>query len=305
MTTLDLHVDVRPVTGRIGAEITGVDLSASLDDATVAQIRRALLEHRVVFFRDQALDSDGLVAFGERFGPVTNGHPTIPGPEHNPVVQDIQYPPGGARANSWHSDVSFVEHPPLGSILRAIEVPPHGGDTVWANTVAGYDDLPAELRSVADALWALHTNDFDYQVANAGADVDPDSLKDFQQQFASKVFKTRHPVVQLHPETGERALLLGAFAKSIEGLSSADSQRLLASFQESITKPENTVRWRWSPGDVAFWDNRTTQHYGVADFGDLTRRHERITISGGVPVSVEGRPSTALVGSDASFNRAA
>lgn len=305
MTTLDVRLDVRPLTGRIGAEIAGLDLSASLDDDTVAQIRRALLEHRVVFFRGQDLDSDRLVAFGARFGPVTNGHPTIPGPAHNPVVQDIQYPPGGTRANSWHSDVSFVEHPPLGSILRAIEVPEYGGDTVWANTVAGYADLPAGLRTAADALWALHTNDFDYQAANAGPEVDADALEEFQHQFASTVFKTRHPVVQLHPETGERALLLGAFAKSIEGLSSADSHRLLASFQESITKPENTVRWRWSPGDVAFWDNRTTQHYGVADFGDLTRRHERITISGGVPVSIEGRPSTSLVGDDASFHRAA
>ncbi len=300
----NLEFDVRPVTGRIGAEITGVDLT-SVDDDTIAAVRTALLEHRVVFFRDQDLDSHALVAFGEHFGPVTNGHPTIPGPEHNPVVQAIQYPPGGTRANSWHSDVSFVEHPPLGSILRAIVVPPYGGDTVWANTVAGYADLPAELRTAADALWALHTNDFDYQVANAGADVDPDSLEDFQHRFASTVFKTLHPVVQVHPETGERALLLGAFAKSIEGLSSADSQRLLASFQESITKPENTVRWRWSPGDVAFWDNRTTQHYGVADFGDLPRQHERITISGTVPVALDGRASKVLVGDDSSFTRAA
>lgn len=299
----NLDFDVRPVTGRIGAEITGVDLS-SLDDDTVGLVRGALLEHRVVFFRDQDLDSDRLVAFGERFGSVTNGHPTIPGPEHNPAVQDIQYPPGGARANRWHSDVSFVEHPPLGSILRAIVVPPYGGDTVWANTVAGYEDLPVELRTLADSLWALHTNDFDYQVANAGAGVDADALENFQSQFASTVFKTQHPVVQVHPETGERALLLGAFAQSIDGLSSADAQRLLASFQESITRPENTVRWRWSPGDVAFWDNRTTQHYGVADFGDLTRRHERITISGSVPVSTDGRASTVLVGDDASFTRA-
>ena len=305
MTSLDLHLDVRPVTGRIGAEISGIDLSSNLDDDTVAQIRRALLEHRVVFFRDQDLDTDGLVVFGERFGPVTNGHPTIPGPEYNPVVQEIQYPPGGARANNWHSDVSFVEHPPFGSILRALVVPPYGGDTVWANTVAGYSDLTPEFRTLADLLWAVHSNDFDYQVANAGAGVDPDALEDFRSKFASTVFKTRHPVVQVHPETGERAFLLGAFAKAIEGLPSADSQRLLAIFQESITRPENVVRWRWSPGDVAFWDNRTTQHYGVADFGDLLRRHERITISGDVPVSVDGRRSESLVGSDASFTRAA
>ncbi len=193
---------MRPVTGRIGAEISGVDLTGGLDDDTVAAIRTGLLEHRVVFFRDQDRDSDGLVAFAERFGPVTNGHPTIPGPKHNPVVQAIQYPPGRLRANSWHSDVSFVEHPPLGSILRAIVVPPHGGDTVWANTVAGYEDLPPELRTAADTLWSLHTNDFDYQVANASAEVDPDSLQDFQKRFASTVFKTLHPVVQVHPETG-------------------------------------------------------------------------------------------------------
>jgi alpha-ketoglutarate-dependent taurine dioxygenase len=300
----NLDVDVRPVAGRIGAEITGVDLSSDLDDGSVEQIRTALLEHRVVFFRGQDLDSERLIAFGERFGPVTNGHPTIPGPEHNPQVQDIQYPPGGARANSWHSDVSFVEHPPLGSVLRAIVVPPYGGDTLWANTVAGYEDLPAELRALADSLWAVHTNDYDYVVA-AAAGNDPDAAQEFRERFASTVFRTRHPVVQIHPETGERALLLGAFARAIEGISSADAQRLLAIFQESITSPENTVRWRWSPGDVAFWDNRTTQHYGVADFGDLPRQHERITISGSVPVSIDGRSSESLTGSDADFTRVA
>jgi alpha-ketoglutarate-dependent sulfate ester dioxygenase len=252
-----------------------------------------------VFFRDQDLDSDGLVAFGERFGPVTNGHPTIPGPEYNPLVQDIQYPPGGARANQWHSDVTFVEHPPFGSILRAIVVPPYGGDTVWANTVAGYTDLPTELRALADSLWALHTNEFDYSVITQNQA----AVDDFRARFASTVFKTRHPVVQVHPETGERALLLGGFARSIEGLSTADAQRVLAIFQDSISRIENTVRWRWTPGDVAFWDNRTTQHYGVADFGDLVRKHERITISGGVPVSVDGHTSESLVGSDAEFTR--
>ena len=298
----NLDFDVRPVAGRIGAEITGVDLASDLDDVTVKSVRAALLEHRVVFFRGQELDSDRLIGFGERFGPVTNGHPTIPGPEHNPHVQDIQYPPGGARANSWHSDVSFVEHPPLGSILQAIVVPPYGGDTLWANTVAAYQDLPAELRTLADSLWAVHTNDYDYVVA-AAAGTDSDAVEDFRARFASTVFRTRHPVVQVHPETGERALLLGAFARALEGFSTADTQRLLAIFQESITTPENTVRWRWSPGDVAFWDNRTTQHYGVADFGDLTRQHERITISGGVPVSIDGRSSESLAGSDADFTR--
>ena len=113
--------------------------------------------------------------------------------------------------------MSFVEHPPLGSILRAIVVPPYGGDTVWANTVAGYEDLPAELRTLADTLWAVHTNDFDYQVANAGAGVDPDSLEEFQDEFASTVFKTLHPVVQVHPETGERAFLLGSVRQGDRG----------------------------------------------------------------------------------------
>ena len=221
------------------------------------------------------------------------------------MVQEIQYPPGGARANNWHSDVSFVEHPPFGSILRALVVPPYGGDTVWANTVAGYSDLTPEFRTLADLLWAVHSNDFDYQVANAGAASIPTRSRTSGRSSRPRCSRRAHPVVQVHPETGERAFLLGAFAKAIEGLPSADSQRLLAIFQESITRPENVVRWRWSPGDVAFWDNRTTQHYGVADFGDLARRHERITISGGVPVSVDGRRSESLVGSDASFTRAA
>ena len=193
-----------------------------------------------------------------------------------------------------------MQHPPLGSILRAIVTPPYGGDTVWANTVAGYDDLPAELRAFAETLWAVHSNEFDYATVTETSE----GIDEFAKTFASTVFKTSHPVVQVHPETGERALLIGGFVRSIDCLSAADGQRILEILQASVTRIENTVRWRWSPGDVAFWDNRSTQHYGVADFGDLPRRHERITISGGVPVSVEGRPSVTLVGDDATFTTA-
>ena len=299
----NLDFDVRPVTGRIGAEITGVDLASDLDDVTVKSVRAALLEHRVVFFRGQELDSDRLISFGERFGPVTNGHPTIPGPEHNPRVQDIQYPPGGACANSWHSDVSFVEHPPLGSILRAIVVPPYGGDTLWANTVAGVSGPSGR---------AAHPRRFAVGRAHERLRLRRRRRSRNRQRRGGglpgplRVRPCSGPVTpscRCTPRPASGRCSSACSPRALEGFSTADAQRLLAIFQESITTPENTVRWRWSPGDVAFWDNRTTQHYGVADFGDLTRQHERITISGGVPVSIDGRSSESLAGSDAAFTR--
>lgn len=295
MTAFDF--DVRPVAGRIGAEIIGVDIADDLDDATVAQIREALLIHRVVFFREQNLDAAGQVRFGEHFAEVTSAHPTVPAIAGHDQVLDIRYEAGGSRANRWHSDVTFVGRPPLASILRAIVTPPYGGDTVWANTVAGYQDLPRELRDLADSLWAEHSNEFDYSTVSGTQE----TSDKFASVFASEVFRTRHPVVQVHPETGERALLIGGFVRSIEGFSTIDGARVLDILQDSVSKIENTVRWTWAPGDVAFWDNRTTQHYGVADYGDLARHHQRITLAGGVPVSVDGESSVALVGDDSAF----
>jgi alpha-ketoglutarate-dependent sulfate ester dioxygenase len=295
-----LSLNLRPLAGRIGAEILGLNLSADLNDDTVRAIRSALVQYKVIFFRDQhGLDSGGQIAFARRFGPLTSAHPTLPPLPQRPEVLDLHYGKNHAFANYWHTDVTFVDRPPLGSILRAVELPPVGGDTLWANTVTAYEDLPAPLQSLADGLWAIHSNAYDY--VTGAVDLDED-FKNYRQVFESTVFETRHPVVRVHPESGEKALVMGGFVRRFEGLSQRESEDLLRVFQSYVTRPENTVRWQWRLGDVAFWDNRATQHYAIADYGHQPRRVQRVTIVGDLPVSLDGQTSQALKGSSAAYN---
>ncbi|MEW9699782.1 TauD/TfdA dioxygenase family protein [Paenibacillus sp. SI8] len=282
------QLDILPVAGRIGAEITGVRLGAYLDPQTITTIREALLKHKVVFIRGQHhLDDAGQEAFARALGnPVA--HPTVPIKKGTDYILELDSADGG-RADSWHTDVTFVDAYPQAAILRAVVVPASGGDTVWANTAAAYTNLPVELRALVDQLWALHTNDYDY--AAQRATVSSDSLRRHQEVFTSTIFETEHPVVRVHPETGERTLVLGHFVKKFLGLSAADSAQLLALLQSHIVKLENTVRWRWSAGDVVIWDNRATQHYAVNDYGDQHRVVRRVTIDGDIPVSIDGRHS--------------
>lgn len=283
-------LDIAPVGGRIGAEIRGVQLSGDLDDATIAAIRAALNRHKVIFFRDQQLDNAGHEAFAARLGsPVA--HPTVPVAEGSRYLLDLESREGFA-ASTWHTDVTFAPAYPEASILRAIEVPDAGGDTLWANTATAYDDLPAPLKALVDDLRAIHSNSYDY--ANVFANTSQERAEEYRKVFASTVYETEHPVVRVHPETGERNLLVGQFVKQFVGLNSADSQRIFAILQEHITKPENTVRWNWRAGDVAIWDNRATQHRAIADFGLQPRHLRRATIAGTVPVGVDGRPSRAI-----------
>jgi alpha-ketoglutarate-dependent sulfate ester dioxygenase len=222
------------------------------------------------------------------FGGAPVGHPTVPSIEGTRYILELDSRHGG-RANSWHTDVTFVDAYPKASILRALVVPEAGGDTVWANTAAAYQDLSPSLRALADSLWALHTNEYDYQARRP--DASSESVKRYQEVFTSTVYETEHPLVRVHPETGERSLVLGHFVKRILGLSSYDSQHLFQVFQEHVTRLENTVRWRWAVGDVAVWDNRATQHYAVNDYGDQHRVVRRVTVDGDVPVGVDGRRS--------------
>jgi len=284
---LDLH----PVAGRIGAEIRGVRLGADLDDATFAAIRAALLRHKVLFFRDQQhLDDANQEAFAKRFGaPVA--HPTVPARDGTQYLLELDSRHGG-RANSWHTDVTFDLAYPQVSVLRGVTIPPAGGDTVWANTAAAYLDLPAPLRDLADKLWAVHTNDYDYAASRTA--INDEGLRRHREVFTSTLYETEHPVVRVHPETGERTLVLGHFVKKLLGYSSVDSAHLIAVLQGHVQRLENTVRWRWREGDVAIWDNRATQHYAINDYGDALRVVRRVTIAGDVPVSVDGRHSIAV-----------
>jgi alpha-ketoglutarate-dependent sulfate ester dioxygenase len=291
------ELTVLPVSGLVGAEVRGVDLSRELDDATVAALWQALLANRVIFLRGQNLDADGQVAFASRFGALTAAHPTLDGLAEQPAILDLDYSAGPTRANNWHTDVTFVLRPPAASVLRAVTLPSVGGDTLWADTVGAYEDLPDELRAFADSLWALHTNDFDYTAAlAAGA---PDEVIKDAAVFSRTVYRTLHPVVRVHPETGARSLLLGRFAQAISGLSGDESREVIRLLQARVTRPERTIRWRWAPGDVAIWDNSATQHYATSDYGAAPRRMQRVTLAGQVPESIDGRSSQVISGGDA------
>lgn len=281
---------VEKIGGRIGAVISGVRLGGDLDEATVAAIRAAALEHKVVFFRDQHhLDAESHEAFGRLLGePVA--HPTVPSADGRYAFPiDNEH---GGRANQWHTDVTFVPAYPAFSILRAEVIPPYGGNTLWANTAAAYAELPEPLRVLADSLRGVHTNDYDY--AATRPDAPAAALERHLTVFTAIKFQTEHPVVRVHPETGERTLILGNFAQKLTGFNGRDSRALIDILQSHIERPENTIRWQWRAGDVAIWDNRATQHYGTDDSDDHERTLRRVTIDGDVPVGVDGRRSVLL-----------
>lgn len=282
-------IEIVPIAGRIGAEVRGVRLSANLDAATVSKIREAWLRYKVLFFRNQHhLDDVSQETLTSLFDGKPVAHPTVPVAQGSDFILELDSRYGG-RANSWHTDVTFVDAYPKATILRALVVPQRGGDTVWANTETAYQDLSPALRELADKLWAIHSNQYDYLARKPHSS--PEEVRRYHEVFTSTVYETEHPVVRVHPETGERSLLLGHFVKNIVGLSSHDSAHLFQVLQEHVTRLENTVRWRWSVGDVAIWDNRATQHYAINDYGDQLRVMHRVTVEGDVPVSVDGRRS--------------
>jgi alpha-ketoglutarate-dependent sulfate ester dioxygenase len=285
-----MSLQIRRLGAHIGAELAGVALGGDLDVTTVAAINIALLTHKVIFFRDQHhLDDEGQLAFASRLGTPTIAHPTVTSRGHRVLPIDSRY----ERANSWHTDVSFVDRVPKASLLRAVTLPSYGGTTTWASTEAAYAQLPEPLRVLAEQLWAVHTNTYDY-VAEYPADVE--TVAQYRAEFESVHYETEHPVVRVHPETGKRVLLLGTFVNRFVSLGQAESATLLDLLQDRVTKLENTVRWTWRLGDVAIWDNRATQHYAVADYDDQYRRLSRVTLAGDVPVDVNGRSSRVIAG---------
>ena len=295
-------LSVQRLGGRIGARIDGVRLDSDLDPETVSAIRAALLRHKVVFFRGQDhLDDAGQVAFAEQLGTLTTAHPTVnTGSAHVLSLAATK----GMAANSWHTDVTFVDRIPAISILRGVTIPAYGGNTVWANTVAAYDALPLPLKALVENLWAVHSNEYDYVADSEDPENDgPDRDALDREQFRSSYYETEHPVVRIHPETGERALVLGHFVKRFIGLNSSESSALFQLLQNRVTRLENTIRWTWAEGDVAMWDNRATQHYAVADFDNHRREVRRVTVAGDVPVSTDGRSSRVVVGDSDGYTR--
>jgi taurine dioxygenase len=281
-------LEIRPLAGRIGAQIENIRLSGDLPDAAVAAIEAALARYRVIFFRGQEhLDDVGQERFAARLGDLV-AHPTNPA-RSGTTILELDSTDGGGRADHWHTDVTFVDAYPKISILRSVVVPPFGGDTVWANTVAAYEGLPPALKALAENLWAVHSNLYDYAAVKPQATAA--AARHFEEVFTSTVYETEHPVVRVLPRTGVRSLVLGYFVRRFVGYSQSDSNRLFELFQSHVTKLENTVRWRWQEGDVAIWDNTATQHYAINDYGDQKRVVRRSTIHGEPPVSIDGRTS--------------
>jgi alkyl sulfatase len=286
-----MSIDVRKITARIGAVVTGVDLGRPLDGETVGAIRAALNDHKALVFDDVHLDDAGQERFAAHFGDLTTAHPTVA-----PVAGAANVLPVDSQdgvANHWHTDVTFVLNPPQVSTLRSITLPPYGGETQIADAGAAYRDLPEPLRVLADSLFAVHTNDYDYAVP-------PESLTEAQLDrraiFVSRTYRTAHPVVRVHPLTGERGLFIGGFAQRVVGLSKSESQQVLALLQAYVTRPENVLRHRWSPNQLVIFDNRITQHYAVDNYDGLPRRLNRVTVAGEVPVGIGGRRSRSIEG---------
>ncbi len=282
-------LEVIPLGAKIGAQIQGVQLSGGLPEQTVKTINELLLRYKVIFFRGQNHLTDSIQEqFAKRLGDL------VPHPTQGPVkgtasILELDSGRGGGRADQWHTDVTFVDAYPKFSVLRGVTIPAAGGDTIWSNTHAAYEDLPAPLKTLAENLWAVHSNDYDYAAVKPRSSAA--ESEHFEKIFTSTIYETEHPVVRVHPETHERTLLLGYFVKRFVGLSKSDSAKLYEVFQSYITAPENTLRWHWKSGDVAIWDNRATQHYAVNYYGNQHRVVRRATVDGDVPISVDGRRS--------------
>ncbi|MGD1225411.1 TauD/TfdA dioxygenase family protein [Streptomyces krungchingensis] len=285
-------IEIRKVTAHIGAEVSGIDIAASLDETTVAALREALNIHKALVFDAVDLDDEGQQAFARHFGDITTAHPTVPAVDGAPNVLPVDSERGRA-ANHWHTDVTFVLNPPQASTLRSITVPPYGGETLIADAAAAYRDLPQPLRALADTLWAEHTNDYDYAVPEEQVDEEQAAQR---AQFTSIKYRTVHPVVRVHPLTGERGLFIGGFAQRIVGLSVGESRKILDLLQAYVTRPENVLRLRWSPGRLVLFDNRITQHYAIDNYDGLPRRLHRVTVAGDVPVGIEGKESYSITG---------
>ena len=273
---------VEPIAGAIGAEILGVDIARDLDDATIAAIRQALLDHCVIFFRDQQLDIARQKAFTSRFGTLFL-HPNIAGSKDDPAVIDVVRNPGDRKiiGEDWHSDTPQVPAPPMGSLLYAVEVPPYGGDTMFANQYLAYDTLSAGMKAMLGGLRAVHS---DRLVAGPARDLTASNAKKLKDDAEWRETANLHPVVRTHPETKRKALYVNRQSTiAFENMTEAESRPLLDYLCQHAHRPEFTCRFRWKRGSVAFWDNRCTQHIAINDTGMSRRVMRRLQLVGDAP----------------------
>jgi len=274
-----LTIEVHPVTTTIGATIMGVDLREPLAKSAKDAIERALVEHGVVFFRDQDTNPDQLVAFAKNFGSISMP-PMAPAGSPRPEVMILdQIAPRGEGADNWHSDNTFMSEPPMGSILKAVQLPKVGGDTCFANAAAAYEALSDSMRRFVDGLRAVHDITKPMTRAIAAGIFDAAKLAKQQEQWPP----VEHPVVRTHPVTGRKALYVnGNSTVRLVGLSERENDLLLPFLNDHIRSPEFQCRFRWDTGSIAFWDNRTVQHFAVADYSERRIMH-RVTLTGDKP----------------------
>lgn len=277
------RIEVRPISGAGGAEIFGVDVAQELDDGTIGEIRDALNEHCVVFFRDQEIDTVQHKAFARRFGPIFL-HPNFATVMEDPEVVMVRREPGDVSyvGEDWHTDTTMVAEPPMGAILYGIDVPAYGGDTMFANQYQAYDALSPTMKRLLEGLRAVHSD-----IGIAGPNASRNKLRSTKNRDDDGWRETRnlHPVVRTHPETGRKCLFVNAsYTIGIEGMTQAEGKALLGFLLEHGHRPEFTFRFRWQKGSIAFWDNRSTKHIALGDTGPFRRLMRRVQIGGaGVP----------------------
>ncbi len=273
------RIDVNPVSGALGAEISGVDIAADLDDQTIGEIRRALLQYLVIFFRDQDLSVERHKAFSRRFGDLFI-HPNFQLGQADKEMVFLLRQPGdtSAAGEQWHADTTMMATPPMGAILHALEVPEVGGDTLFANQYLAYEALSEGMRHMLDGLSAVHS---DVRVAGPQSDVNAKRTSKVRDDADWRPTVNTHPVVRAHPETGRKCLFVNrVYTMNFTGMTEAESAPLLTYLYEHQSRPEFTCRFRWQPGSVAFWDNRCTVHLAIHDNRDSVRHMQRTQIAG-------------------------
>ncbi len=278
MTTYQ-HITVSPIAGALGAEIGGVDIAAGLDDATIAEIRQALLEHLVIFFRDQKLDDRSHKEFSRRFGRLFI-HPNFDMGQAEPEIVRVVRQPGDERiiGEDWHSDTTMMAEPPMGAILYALEVPPYGGDTLFANQYLAYETLSDGMKAMLANLKVVHS---DIKVAGPHNNLNARRSSKIREDANWQPTESAHPVVRTHPETGAKCLFVNrSYSIRFDGMTERESTPLLEFLMEHGHRPEFTCRFRWQAGSIAFWDNRCTKHLAVHDAGPFHRRMQRTQIAG-------------------------
>ena len=285
------RLQIRPLNPTIGAVIEGIDLSKPIDGEQIAEIRATLLKHQVIFFTDQHLTPTTQKAFASRFGAL-HTHPLYPGMEGEPEIMVLDNHPGNKTQNdSWHTDVTFIETPPLGSLLYARQLPPTGGDTLWSSMRAAYEALSPPFRDFLSKLDAVH------DIARAFPANSTVAKQAGSDKFAKAIAENPpvvHPVIRTHPETGQDGLFVNfAFTTRILGLSRKESTEILKLLSEHIQQPEFLVRWSWPENALAFWDNRVTQHYACNDYLPHRRVMHRATVLGDRPYHSSRKPVEA------------